>query len=172
MIRFCGMPYIIHIFPISHYGDVVISTIASQITSVSMVYSSVCSDADQRKHQSSASLAFVRGIHRWPVNSPHKGPVTRTCFQLMTSSWRWISCLHYPINARNSIPAYDCPRCQWSNPERGGLTYNGNSQEVVICVQLNIVVDKYCYKIIRNRPHNHGKTKYGNIMNMCYESYY
>ena len=32
---------------------------------------------DQRKHQSSASLAFVRGIHRWPVNSPHKWPVTR-----------------------------------------------------------------------------------------------
>ena len=37
-------------------------------------------DADQRKHQSSASLAFVRGIHRWPVNSPHKWPVTRKMF--------------------------------------------------------------------------------------------
>ena len=36
--------------------------------------------ADQRKHQSSASLAFVRGIHRRPVNSPHKGPVTRKVF--------------------------------------------------------------------------------------------
>ena len=48
-----------------------------QITGVSIVYSTVCSDADQRKHQSSASLAFVRGIHRWPVNSPHKWPVTR-----------------------------------------------------------------------------------------------
>ena len=36
--------------------------------------------ADQKKHQSSASLAFVRGIHRWPVNSPHKGPVTRKMF--------------------------------------------------------------------------------------------
>ena len=40
------------------------------------VYSSVCSGPDQRKHQSSASLAFVRGIHGWPVNSPRKGPVT------------------------------------------------------------------------------------------------
>ena len=30
-----------------------------------------------KKHQSSASLVFVWGIHRWPVNSPHKGPVTR-----------------------------------------------------------------------------------------------
>ena len=37
----------------------------------------VYSGADQRKHQSSASLAFVRGIHRVPMNSPHKGPVTR-----------------------------------------------------------------------------------------------
>ena len=36
--------------------------------------------ADQRKHQSSSSLAFVRGIRRWPVNSPHKGPVTRKMF--------------------------------------------------------------------------------------------
>ena len=43
-------------------------------------YSSVYSGADQRKHQSSASLAFVRGIHRWPVNSPHKGLVTRKMF--------------------------------------------------------------------------------------------
>ena len=49
---------------------------ASQTTGVSIVYSTVCSWVDQRK-QSSVSLAFVRGIHRWPVNSPHKGPVTR-----------------------------------------------------------------------------------------------
>ena len=49
----------------------------SWLTSLTIVYSTVYSDADQRKHQSSASLAFVQGIHRWPVNSPHKGPVTR-----------------------------------------------------------------------------------------------
>ena len=53
---------------------------ASQITSLTIVYSSVCSGADQRKHQSSASLAFVWGIHRWPVNSPHKWPVTWKTF--------------------------------------------------------------------------------------------
>ena len=53
---------------------------ASQITSVSIVYSTVCSNADQRKHQNSRSLAFVKGIHWWPVNSPHKGPVTRKMF--------------------------------------------------------------------------------------------
>ena len=54
--------------------------IASQITSLTIAYSIVCSDADQRKHQSSASLAFVRGIHRRPVNSLHKWPVTRKMF--------------------------------------------------------------------------------------------
>ena len=53
---------------------------ASQITSLTIVYSTVHSGADLRRHQSSASLAFVRGIHRWPVNSPHKGPVTRKIF--------------------------------------------------------------------------------------------
>ena len=56
-----------------HYGDVIMGTIAFQITSLTIVYSNVYSDADQ----SSASLAFVRGIHRRPVNSPHKCPVTR-----------------------------------------------------------------------------------------------
>ena len=53
---------------------------ASQITSLTIVYSIVYSGADQSKHQSSASLAFVRGIHRGPVNSPHKRPVTRKMF--------------------------------------------------------------------------------------------
>ena len=53
---------------------------ASQITSLPIVYSTVYSDADQRKHQSPASLAFVWGIHRGPVNSPHKWPVTQKMF--------------------------------------------------------------------------------------------
>ena len=52
-------------------------SIVHQITRLAIVYSAVYSGADQRKHQSSASLAFVRGIHRGPVNSPHKWPVTR-----------------------------------------------------------------------------------------------
>ena len=63
-----------------HYGDVIMGAMAPQITSLTIVYSTVYSDADQRKHQSSASLAFVRGIHRGPVNSPHKWPVTREMF--------------------------------------------------------------------------------------------
>ena len=49
--------------------------IASQITGVSIVYWTICLGADRRRHQSSPSLAFVRGIHRWPVNSPHRGPI-------------------------------------------------------------------------------------------------
>ena len=56
-----------------HYNDVIMGAIASQITSLTIVYSTVYPDADQRKHQSSASLAFVSGIHRWPVNSPQNG---------------------------------------------------------------------------------------------------
>ena len=63
-----------------HYNDVITGAIASQITSLTIVFSTVYSDADQRKHQSSASLAFVQGIHRGPVNSPHKWPVTRKMF--------------------------------------------------------------------------------------------
>ena len=76
------------------FRDVIISAMASQITSLAIVYSTVCSGADQTQHQSSASLAFVRGNHRWPVNYPHKGPVTRKIFpfddvimQQQTTTW-------------------------------------------------------------------------------------
>ena len=63
-----------------HWNDVIMSATASQITSLTIVCSTVYSGADQRKHQGSASLAFVWGIHRWPVNSPHKGLVTQKMF--------------------------------------------------------------------------------------------
>ena len=56
-----------------HNNDVIMSMIASQITSLISVYSTVYLGADQRKHQSSASLAFVWGSHR----DRYKGPVTR-----------------------------------------------------------------------------------------------
>ena len=57
-----------------------LTSIASQITSLNIVYSTVYSGSDQRKHQSSASLAFVQWIHRGPVNSQNKWPVTRKMF--------------------------------------------------------------------------------------------
>ena len=63
-----------------HYSDIIMDTMASEITSLTIVFSIVYSGTGQRKHQSSASLAFVWGIHRWPVNSPHKWPVTRKMF--------------------------------------------------------------------------------------------
>ena len=64
----------------THYNGVIISAMASQITRLTIVYQTFYSGADQRKHQSSVSPAVVRGIHRWPVNSPHKRPVTRKMF--------------------------------------------------------------------------------------------
>ena len=63
-----------------HYSDVIMNAMAPQITGVWIVYSTVHSGADQRKHQSTASLAIVRGIHLGPVNSPHKGSITRKMF--------------------------------------------------------------------------------------------
>ena len=79
-----------------HYDDVIMSEIASQITSLTIVYSTVLSGADQSKHQSSASLAFVWEIHRWPVNFPHKWPVTRKIFPFddvimsLAEMWTWM----------------------------------------------------------------------------------
>ena len=63
-----------------HHSDIIMNTMVSQITIVSILNLTVCSGPDQRNHQSSASLALVRGVHGWLVNSPHKGPVTRKWF--------------------------------------------------------------------------------------------
>ena len=88
------------------YNDVIMGAMAFQITSLTIVYSNVYSGADQRKHQSSALLAFVRWIHRWPVNSPHKWPVTREILHLMTSSW----CPRSSTDGRQFIPNW---RVNW-----------------------------------------------------------
>ena len=87
---------------LTHYSDVMVTTMASQFNSITVVYSTVYSDADQWKHQNAASLAFMRGIHRWPVNSPHKGPVTRKMFRLMTSSWT-LGHLHEQCSLQRNI---------------------------------------------------------------------
>ena len=64
-----------------HYSDFIMSAMASQITGVSIVCSNVGSGTNQRKqYESSMSLAFVRGIHWWPVDSHHRGPVTWNMF--------------------------------------------------------------------------------------------
>ena len=66
-----------------------------RLKSPSLWLFTVYSGADQRKHQIAASLAFVRGICRWPVNSPHKGLVTRKMFPfndaIMSTAAEYIS---------------------------------------------------------------------------------
>ena len=78
----------------AHYDDVTITTIASQITNLTVVYSILYSDADQRKHQSSASLAFVWGFtgDRWIPRT--NGQLRGKSFHLMTSSWACIIMLY------------------------------------------------------------------------------
>ena len=71
---------------VAHHSDVIMNAMASEITSVSIVYSTVCSGAEQRKYQSPESLTFVGGIHRWPVIPRSKGQYRRKCFHLITSS--------------------------------------------------------------------------------------
>ena len=86
----------------AHYSDVIMGAMVSLITSLMSVYSTVHSCADQRKHQSSVSLAFVRGIHRRPVISPHKWPVTRKMFPFVDVIMKYYShldryeCCYHP----------------------------------------------------------------------------
>ena len=94
---------------LAYWLDVTMSMMASLITGVSIDYSIVSLGADQRKHQNSASLAFVRGIHRWLVNSPHKGPVTPKVFPfddvIMESCGWW--CME--PNTLNQLFLLCCP---------------------------------------------------------------
>ena len=69
------VPQIIH-----HYNDVIMCAMASQITNLTIIYATVYSRRGSKKTSKLRPLAFVRGIHRWPVNSPHKGPVMRKLF--------------------------------------------------------------------------------------------
>ena len=79
----------IHRWPVNspHKGPVTrkmfpLDDVIMNMTSLFNFWGATYSCSDQRKHQSSASLVFVMEIHRWPVNSPHKGPVTRKMFPL------------------------------------------------------------------------------------------
>ena len=105
-----------------HYSDVIMTTIASQITSLMIVYSTVYSGADQRKHQSSASLAFVWGIHRGQVNSPHKWPVTRKMFPFDDVIMQGLYYIHWAdgrLTARSS---------EVSKPWDSGLNFSNRSE--------------------------------------------
>ena len=82
-LHICWSPLYLTLF---HYIDVIMTTMASQITSLTVVYSTIYSDAYQRKHQSSASLAFVWGIHRDRWIPRTMCQLRGKCFHLMTSS--------------------------------------------------------------------------------------
>ena len=94
-----------------HYSDVMMGAMTSQITSLTIVSSTVYSGEDQRKHQSSASLAFVWGIHRWPVNSSHKWPVTGKMFP-------FDDVIMYNINRNETSPKFQfcCCHLSWRKP--------------------------------------------------------
>ena len=102
----------LYMLVISHYCDVIMGVMASLITSLTIVYSTVHSGADQ----SSASLAFVRLIHRWPVNSPHKWPVTRKMFLfddiiVKISGWNGTLCGNGGIHDIEGV--WRCWWCCW-----------------------------------------------------------
>ena len=118
------------------------TAMASQITNLTVVYSAVHSGADQRKHQSSASLAFVWGIHGWPVNSPHKWPVTRKMFPsadvIMISQTNVFSCkLIYGLASflksviMDSAFIISC-RYDCCGPERSEILFDVRRDEVYI----------------------------------------
>ena len=101
-----------------HYSGVIMGATASQITSLTIVYWTVYSGADQRKHQGSASLAFVRGIHQWPVNSPHKWPVKREIFPFDDVIMMYLVTGHSPQFTcghsfhLSSVSKWPCPHLQ------------------------------------------------------------
>ena len=121
-----------------HFDDVIMSTIASQITSLTIVYSAIYSCADQSKHQSSASLAFVWGIHRGPVNSPHKWPVTRKMFPfddviMLLDREIHIQCHLNPVVFR----------------------YNTVRYNMILHISLQSLIQNACQSFnIQNTPHN------------------
>ena len=132
-----------------HYSDIIMSVMASQINSISIIYSIVCWGADQRKHQSSASLAFVRGIHQWSVDSPHKGPVTLKMFPfddvIMFMCW---SCIY-----KHPRLVHHCA-CWWTST-------NGASPSAgtVITTKSFILYSKHKFEIYLYLPYFFFKIK-------------
>ena len=96
----------------SHYIDVIMGGMASQITSLTIAYSTVYSGADQSKHQSSASLAFLWGIYRGPVNSPHKWPVTWKIFSFVDVIMQTLLTFDYLLPFSSRAMEWKLVRCE------------------------------------------------------------
>ena len=102
------MLLIVSMGPWTHYIDVIMTIMTSLITSLTDVYSNVNSDADQRKNQSPASLAFVGGIYRDRWIPRIKGQLRGKCFHLMTSwiSLGWLRLLRFILGDNLVIALY------------------------------------------------------------------
>ena len=153
--------------------------IASQITSVSIVYSTVCSGTDQRKLQSSASLAFVRGIHRdqW---------IPRTKGQCPSAAYvrQWIGpvlvqimacCLLAPILLMPSHYLNDCwvivnwtlrNNLQWNFDQNTKLSIHENASENIVCEMAAVLSKEWSVKwcngdmLYRSQKHKHLTTNF------------
>ena len=121
-----------------HYSDVIMRPIASKITNLTMVYSTINSGAGQRKHQSSALLPFVRGIHRWPVNSPHKGPVTRKMFpfdDVIMFCKKFISGQYIGLSHSTSIK-HNLMICSRDDPDNLVNAYSNFLSRLILSISL------------------------------------
>ena len=132
-----------------HYSDVIMGgAISSRIT---IVYSTVYSGANQRKHRGSESLAFVRGIHRWLVNSPHKGPVTRKMFPFDDVIMEID--VSQALNVMTYFPHLQLPRCMWHRELIGHLKTadkSGKRSWILIMISniLQTIYSDPCYWMI------------------------
>ena len=123
-----------------HHIDVIMRAMASQITGASIVCSTVASGADQRKHQSSASLASVRGIHRWAVNSPKKRLVTRKMFPLDDVIMAW-SALNHCLGQYGLIVNWT----PWEqSPVKFGSDYKFHSRKWIWIIFCNFMSASMC----------------------------
>ena len=134
-----------------HNHDVIMTTMASQITSLTVVYSTVHLGAYQRKHQSSASLAFVRGIHRDRWIPRTKGQLRRKCYHLMTSSWQsclpastkciWLKCSSTPGKHRPHLISI-----QWLFPD-----YHLVKKHCRTTPDIRIATNNEWYKVLESK---------------------
>ena len=137
---FCTKPSMCHTrVHTSHYNDVTMDAIASQITCLAIVYSTVYSSGDQRKHQSYASLAFVWGIHRGPVNSPHTWSGTRKMFPFDDVIMHWRP---YSHQARTVLPSRASGKSPQHSSTHRAKPWQGSQTNCFYC-SLNGLSDRW-----------------------------
>ena len=158
------------------------SPMGSQITSPMIVYSTIYSGIDQGKHQSSTSLASVRGIHWWPVNSPHKGPVTRKMFPFDDVIMSWHCVCWWPSTVRwedslNKVMTkfrshiYTGPALEGFNSSHPGQNGCHFTDNIFKCIFIN---EKFCIAIqislrfVAKGPINYANPVYG-VATICHQ---